>query len=46
MERKTLFGYLAILFFAAILFTPTNSNIWIYFLILSIIFVIGWFKTK
>jgi hypothetical protein len=45
MERKTLFGSLAILFFVAMLFTPTDSNLWIYFLILGIVSGIGWFKS-
>jgi len=45
MERKTVLGGLSLLFFISIFFTSTDSNLWIYFLILGIIFGIGWFKS-
>lgn len=44
MDAKDLIGVLAIVSFTAILFTPINSNIWIYFGILGVVFGIGWVK--
>ena len=46
MEKKTIFGVLSALFLIAILFTPSDSNVWVYFAILGIIFGIGWMITN
>jgi len=45
MEKKHIFGILSILSFVAILFMPPDSKAWIYFLVLGVIFGIGWFKS-
>ena len=46
MEKKILFGILSIISLVSILFTPENSNAWIYLLVLGILFGIGWYKFK
>jgi len=46
MEKKLIFGALSILSFASILFFPSDSNDWIWFAFLGIIFAIGWYKSK
>jgi len=45
MERKAIFGGLSLLSFAAILFAPADSELWVYFLIIGVIFGILWFKS-
>ncbi|MBS3086263.1 hypothetical protein J4422_01015 [Candidatus Pacearchaeota archaeon] len=45
MEKKQLFGVLALVSFIAIFFMPPDSKAWIYFLVLGVIFGIGWFKS-
>jgi len=45
MERKQVFGLLSIISLVAIFFMPPDSKAWIYFLILGLIFGIGWFKS-
>ena len=46
MNKKLLFGILSIIFFISILFTPADSDYWIYLLILGVIFGIAWYKFK
>jgi 4-hydroxybenzoate polyprenyltransferase len=38
MEKKEALGLLAVLFLGGILFTPMNSNLWVLFLIVGIVF--------
>jgi len=46
MDKKDIFGTLAILFLITILFTPQDSNLGVTFLILGILLGILWFFTK
>jgi len=45
-ETKNIFGSIAIICLFVILFTPQDSKAWIYFLIIAIIFAVGWFIKK
>jgi len=45
MEKKQIFGVLALISVISIFFTPPDSKAWIYFLVLAAIFGIGWFKS-
>jgi len=45
MDRKLVFGALALLSFAATLFSPADSKLWVYFLMVGIILGIFWFKS-
>ncbi len=44
MERRDLIGVLAFVSITFMLFMPLGSTIWIYFLILGIVFGVGWVK--
>ncbi|MEX2017111.1 MAG: hypothetical protein WD876_01420 [Candidatus Pacearchaeota archaeon] len=46
MKKKIIFGVLAVLSFVSILFFPSDSNDWIWFAFLGLIFAIGWYKEK
>jgi hypothetical protein len=46
MEKKAIFGGLSLISFVLILFTPIDSKLWVYLLILGVVFGIGWFKFK
>ncbi|MBU1252222.1 MAG: hypothetical protein KJ905_00180 [Nanoarchaeota archaeon] len=46
MEKKTILGVLSASFLIAILFAPSDSNVWVYFAILGIIFGVGWMITN
>ncbi|MCK5624388.1 hypothetical protein KAI04_00930 [Candidatus Pacearchaeota archaeon] len=46
MDKKSIFGFLAIFFLIIILFTPKDSNLWITLLISGILFGIIWFFIK
>jgi len=46
MEKKSTLGALAILFLIIILFTPKDSNLWVTFQILGMLFGIFWFFAK
>ncbi|MFH1325705.1 MAG: hypothetical protein ABIH49_02975 [archaeon] len=43
MEKKNIAGLFSIISFAGVLFTPSDSNIWIIFLILGVLFGVVWF---
>jgi len=42
-NSKEVFAGLSLLCLFAILFVPSGSKSWVYFLILAIVFGIGWF---
>jgi hypothetical protein len=46
MDKKSALGFLAMLSLMIILFTPKDSNLWVTFLILGMLFGIFWFFTK
>lgn len=46
MDKIKIFGLIALLSFLAILFTPLESDIWIWPLILGLIFGIFWLVKK
>jgi hypothetical protein len=43
MDKTTFFKLAAVIFFLSILFTPQNSNAWLYLFIPGLIFGILWF---
>ena len=46
MDKRNIFGGLSLLALAAVLFSPGDSSLWVWFLILGIIFGLIWLKMK
>jgi len=44
MNKKEFFKMMAVIFLLGILFTPSKTNIWLYFFVPGIIFGILWFR--
>lgn len=46
MNKAEIAGLLSLIFLGSILFTPSNSDIWKYFLVVGAVFGAVWFMKK